>query len=66
MLCVDDTVLVEELRDIQHIMDESKRACDRMGLKINVHKNIILMTRREQMVSCKTVMVRWEEIKEMD
>ena len=37
VLYADDTVLVAEAREhLQHIASEFERACDSMGLKINV------------------------------
>ena len=40
LLYADDTLLVAETREnLQNIMSEFERACDSMGLKINVVKN---------------------------
>ena len=45
-------------------MTELKRACDSMGLKINVWKMKVLVVKNEQMGSCEKVRVRGEEILE--
>ena len=43
----DDTVLVAETREyLQHIENEFGRACDSMGLKINVGKSKALMVKK--------------------
>ena len=43
-LYVDDTVLVAETKEhLQHIVSEFERACDSMGLKINVRKSKVLV-----------------------
>ena len=49
ILYVDETVEVVETREnLQHILSEFERACDSMGLKINVGK-------------CKVLVVEWEQ-----
>ena len=43
VLYADDTVLVAETREhLQHIVSEFERACDSIGLKINVGKVKVL------------------------
>ena len=52
VLYADDAVLVAETRaHLQHIVSESERACDSMGLKINVRKSKMLMIKKDQMGS---------------
>ena len=59
--------MVAETRGhIQHVVTELKRACDSMGLKINVWKMKVLVVKNEQMGSCEKVRVRGEEIQEVD
>ena len=51
------TVLVAETRGhLQYIVSEFERACDSMGLKINVGKGKMLMGKKDQM-SCEKVRV---------
>ena len=46
------TVLVAETREhLKHIVNEFERACDRIGMKINVGKSKVLMVKKEQMGS---------------
>ena len=52
VLYADDTGLVAETREhLQHIVSEFERACDSMGLKINVG------IKKDQMGSCEKVRV---------
>ena len=62
VLYADDTVLVAETREhLQHIVSEFERACDNMGLKINVRKS-----KKNQMGSCEKVRANGEEMQEME
>ena len=59
VLYADDTALVTETREhLQHIVSEFERACDIMGLKINVGKKKVLTIKKDQMGSCEKVWVR--------
>ena len=63
----DDTVLVAETREhLQHIESEFERACDSMGLKINVGKSKVLTIKKDQMGSCEKVRVNGKERQEVD
>ena len=67
MLYADDTVLVAETRGhLQHTVSEFERACDSMGLKINVGKSKMLTIKKDQMRSCEKVRVNGEELQEVD
>ena len=60
-------VFVAETREhLQHIVSEFERACDSMGLKINVGKNKVLTIKKDQMGSCEKVRVNVEEMHEVD
>ena len=50
---------------LQHIVSEFERACDSMGLKINIGKSKVLMVKEDQMGSCE-VRVNGEERQEVD
>ena len=55
------TVLVTETRDyLQHIVSE--RACDSIGLKINVGKSKVLMIKKDQVGSYERLRVNEEEM----
>ena len=61
------TVLVAERREhLQHIASWFERACDSMGLKINVGKSKMLTIKKDQMGSCEKVRVNGEELQEVD
>ena len=63
VLYADDTVLVAETREcLQHIVSEFERACDSMGLKINVRKSKVLTIKKDQLGSCESVKMNGEEI----
>ena len=67
VLYADDTVLVAETGGhLQRIVSEFERACDGMGLKINVGKSKVLMVKKGEMGSCEKVRVSGEEMQEMD
>ena len=52
------TVLVPETREhLQHTVSESERACDSMGLKMNVGKGKVLTIKKYQMGSYEKVRV---------
>ena len=62
VLCADDTVFIPETREhLQHIVREFERACDSMGMKINVRKSKVLTIKKDQMESCEKVRVSGEE-----
>ena len=66
VLYTSDTVLVAEIRKhLHHIVSEFERACDNMGLKINVGKRKVLMVKQDQMGSCEKVRVSGEEMEEV-
>ena len=46
-------------------MNKFERACDSMGLKINVGKSKVLTIKKEQMGSCERVRVNREELQEV-
>ena len=50
---------------LQHIVNEFERACDSMGLKINVEKSKVLV-KKDQRGSCEKVRVSGEEMQEVD
>ena len=59
--------MVAETREhLQHIASEFERACDSMGLKINVGKSKVLTIKKDQMGSCEKVRVNGEEMQEVD
>ena len=61
------TVLVAETREhLQHTVSEFERACDSMGLKINVEKSKVLTIKRDQMGSCEKVKGNRGEVQEVD
>ena len=63
LLYADDTLLVAETREhLQHIVSEFQRACDRMGLKINVRKSKVLTIKKDQLGNCERVNMNGEEI----
>ena len=48
ILYADDTVLVAETKEhLQHIVSEFERACDSMGIKINVGESKVLVVKKE-------------------
>ena len=50
ILHADDTVLVAETREhLQLIVSVFERACDSMGLKINVRMNKVLTIKNDQL-----------------
>ena len=66
VLYADDTVLVPETRGhLQYNVSEFERACDSMGLKINIGKSKVLAIKKDQMGSCEKVRVNGEEIQEV-
>ena len=55
--------MVAETREcLQHIVSEFERACDSMGLKINVRKSKMLTIKKDQLGSCERVKMNGEEI----
>ena len=61
------TVLVDETRELlQHIVSVFERACDSMGMKINVGKREVLVVKKDQRESCKKVRVNGEEMHVVD
>ena len=48
---------------LQHIVNEYERACDSVGLKINVGKSKVLVDKMDQRGSCEKVRVSGEECK---
>ena len=51
-------MLATETREhLQHIVSEIERACDNMGLKINVGKSEVLTIKKDQMGSCEKMRV---------
>ena len=60
VLYADDSVLVAETRNhLQHIVSEFARACDSMGLKINVGKSKTLAVKKDQTGNCEKVRVNY-------
>ena len=58
MLYTKDTVLVAATREnLQHIANESARACDSMRMKINNSKSKMLAVKEDQKGSCEKVRV---------
>ena len=47
-------------------MNEFERACDSMGLKINVMKSNVLTIKKDQMGSCEKVKVNGQELQEVE
>ena len=47
-------------------MNEFEKACDSIGLKINIGKSKVLMVKKPQFVSCERVRVNGEEMQEVD
>ena len=48
ILYADETVLVAETKEhLQHIVSEFERACDSIGLKINVGESKVLVVKKE-------------------
>ena len=67
VLCADNTVLVAETREhLQHTMSEFEKACDIMGLKINVRKSKVLTIKKDQLESCEKIRVNGKELQEVD
>ena len=59
-------MLAETREHLQYIVNEFERACDRMGLKISVEKNKVLVVRKNQRGSCEKIRVSWEEIPKVE
>ena len=56
---IKQVLLVAETREhLQHTASEFERACDSMGLKINVRKSKVLTIKKDQIGSCEKVRVR--------
>ena len=52
--------------NISTIVTEFEKACDGMGLKINVEKSKVLTIKKDQTESCEKLRVNGEEMQEMD
>ena len=64
VLQADDTVLVAETGEhLQHTVSEFERACDSIGLQINVGKSKVLTIKKDQLGSCEKVRVNREDCK---
>ena len=62
-----DTILAAETRYyLQHIVNEFERACDSMGLKMNVGKGKVLLVKKDQIGSCQKMSVSGEKMQEVD
>ena len=56
VLYANDKILVAETREhLQQTVSENERACDSMGLKINIGKSKMLTIKKDQMGSCEKV-----------
>ena len=59
-------LFAERREHLQHIVREFERACDTMGLKINVGKNKVLRVKQDQIGDCEKVRLSREERQEVD
>ena len=57
--------MTETREHLKHIMNEFERACDRIGLKINVGKSKVLVVKKNQRGSSEKVRVSGEEMQEV-
>ena len=55
-------MVAERREHLHHIVCEFERACDSMGLKINVGKSTVLKIKKDQVGSCERMRVNGEEM----